>query len=129
MALREEFEYLSFRCCYCMTYNPSRKLRPSAPKLEDDTPLIRRRLSMGNKSSSESEKISDQSDSEPEQSDKDDKKQKIINDNNSSHENSDNENNAQDDLFKDEKSIVDPTIDTIDNNVNNDTNTEKDKDI
>lgn len=34
MALREEFEYVSFRCCYCFTLNPARKLRVAAPKLE-----------------------------------------------------------------------------------------------
>lgn len=33
MAFREEFEYISFRCCYCFTLNPARKKRPSAPKL------------------------------------------------------------------------------------------------
>lgn len=36
MALREEFEYFAFRCCYCYTFNPARKLRPAAPKLEYD---------------------------------------------------------------------------------------------
>lgn len=36
MALREEFEYFAFRCCYCFTFNPARKLRPAAPKLEYD---------------------------------------------------------------------------------------------
>ncbi|KAK0067633.1 endoplasmic reticulum junction formation protein lunapark [Biomphalaria pfeifferi] len=34
MALREEFEYLSFRCCYCFSLNPARKQRPIAPRLE-----------------------------------------------------------------------------------------------
>ncbi|XP_046403354.1 endoplasmic reticulum junction formation protein lunapark-B isoform X3 [Ischnura elegans] len=33
MALREEFEYLSFRCCYCYHWNPARKQRPHAPRL------------------------------------------------------------------------------------------------
>ncbi|KAF2895732.1 hypothetical protein ILUMI_10436 [Ignelater luminosus] len=34
MALHEEFEYISFRCCYCYAFNPARKKRPVAPKLE-----------------------------------------------------------------------------------------------
>ncbi|KXJ23332.1 endoplasmic reticulum junction formation protein lunapark-B [Exaiptasia diaphana] len=36
MALKEEFEYVAFRCCYCFYFNPARKQRPIAPKLEDD---------------------------------------------------------------------------------------------
>ncbi|XP_031568220.1 endoplasmic reticulum junction formation protein lunapark-like [Actinia tenebrosa] len=36
MALKEEFEYIGFRCCYCFHLNPPRKQRPTAPKLEDD---------------------------------------------------------------------------------------------
>ncbi|XP_013407606.1 endoplasmic reticulum junction formation protein lunapark [Lingula anatina] len=32
MALKEEFEYLSFRCCYCFTFNEARKHRPQAPR-------------------------------------------------------------------------------------------------
>ncbi|GFG31479.1 hypothetical protein Cfor_11958 [Coptotermes formosanus] len=33
MALKEEFEYLAFRCCYCFYWNPARKQRPQAPRL------------------------------------------------------------------------------------------------
>nr|CAD7453000.1 unnamed protein product [Timema tahoe] len=33
MALKEEFEYFSFRCCYCYFWNPARKQRPTAPAL------------------------------------------------------------------------------------------------
>ncbi|XP_037069712.1 endoplasmic reticulum junction formation protein lunapark-B-like [Pollicipes pollicipes] len=33
MALKEEFEYLAFRCSYCFAWNPARKQRPSAPRL------------------------------------------------------------------------------------------------
>lgn len=29
MALRDEFEYLSFRCAYCFELNPARKKKPS----------------------------------------------------------------------------------------------------
>ncbi|KAL7826047.1 hypothetical protein SRHO_G00337850 [Serrasalmus rhombeus] len=35
MALREEFEYLSFRCGYCYFMNPARKMRPQAPRLPE----------------------------------------------------------------------------------------------
>lgn len=37
MALKEEFEYTAFRCCYCYHLNPARKQRPTAPKLDYDT--------------------------------------------------------------------------------------------
>lgn len=32
MALKEEFEYLSYKCCYCYNFNPARKQRPDLPK-------------------------------------------------------------------------------------------------
>ncbi|KAJ8255391.1 hypothetical protein GJAV_G00204350 [Gymnothorax javanicus] len=35
MALREEFEYVAFRCAYCYFLNPARKTRPQAPRLPD----------------------------------------------------------------------------------------------
>jgi len=35
MALRVEFEYVAYRCCYCFYWNPARKQRPVAPKLRD----------------------------------------------------------------------------------------------
>ncbi|XP_046886536.1 endoplasmic reticulum junction formation protein lunapark-B-like isoform X3 [Hypomesus transpacificus] len=35
MALKEEFEYLAFRCAYCYTLNPARKTRPQAPRLPE----------------------------------------------------------------------------------------------
>lgn len=35
MALREEFEYVAFRCAYCYYWNPARKQRPVAPRLPD----------------------------------------------------------------------------------------------
>jgi len=34
MALKEEFEFIAFRCCYCYYWNPARKQRPVAPKLQ-----------------------------------------------------------------------------------------------
>lgn len=33
MALREEFEFLAFRCCFCFAFNPARRQRPTAPGL------------------------------------------------------------------------------------------------
>jgi len=38
MALREEFEYIAFRCCYCFYWNPARKQRPTAPRLPAGPP-------------------------------------------------------------------------------------------
>ncbi|ESO85439.1 hypothetical protein LOTGIDRAFT_229442 [Lottia gigantea] len=60
MALKEEFEYLSFRCCYCFTFNTARKQKPNAPKLEFPTPVMQRKkyspdASKNNDSSSEEE--------------------------------------------------------------------------
>jgi len=39
MALKEEFEYIAYRCCYCHYWNPARKQRPTAPKLEASSTL------------------------------------------------------------------------------------------
>lgn len=44
MALKEEFEYIAFRCAYCYFLNPAKKTRPQAPRLpespaEHRTPL------------------------------------------------------------------------------------------
>ncbi|XP_060078071.1 endoplasmic reticulum junction formation protein lunapark-B-like isoform X2 [Ylistrum balloti] len=38
MALKEEFEYLSFRCCYCYQMNLAKKQKPYAPKLDTVSP-------------------------------------------------------------------------------------------
>ncbi|XP_015283583.1 PREDICTED: protein lunapark, partial [Gekko japonicus] len=35
MALKEEFDYIAFRCAYCFFLNPARKTRPQAPRLLD----------------------------------------------------------------------------------------------
>ncbi|XP_056123091.1 endoplasmic reticulum junction formation protein lunapark-B isoform X1 [Rhinichthys klamathensis goyatoka] len=35
MALKEEFEYVAFRCAYCYFMNPARKTRPQAPRLPE----------------------------------------------------------------------------------------------
>ncbi|XP_057709439.1 endoplasmic reticulum junction formation protein lunapark-A [Corythoichthys intestinalis] len=37
MALKEEFEYVAFRCVYCYFLNPARKTRPQAPRLPEVT--------------------------------------------------------------------------------------------
>lgn len=37
MALKEEFEYVAFRCAYCFFLNPARKTRPQAPRLPEVT--------------------------------------------------------------------------------------------
>merc|ERR1719300_1509626 len=39
MALREEFEYIAYRCCYCYYWNPARKQRPVAPRLPDQNAI------------------------------------------------------------------------------------------
>lgn len=70
MALKEEFEYFAFRCCYCYHFNPARKLRPAAPKLMFDsqnTPNRRRYSS----STSSSEKNSEPDSEIEEKPDKD----------------------------------------------------------
>ena len=40
MALKEDFEYVSFRCCYCFVQNPAKKQRPSGPKLDPKPELL-----------------------------------------------------------------------------------------
>ncbi|XP_059355507.1 endoplasmic reticulum junction formation protein lunapark-A [Carassius carassius] len=37
MALKEEFEYIAFRCAYCYFLNPAQKTRPQAPHLPEFT--------------------------------------------------------------------------------------------
>jgi len=55
MALREEFEYIAFRCCYCYYWNPARKQRPVAPRL---TPAAERPLPATNSSDSSGSDVS-----------------------------------------------------------------------
>ncbi|CAH1108654.1 unnamed protein product [Psylliodes chrysocephalus] len=62
MALKEEFEYLSFNCCYCSQFNPARKKKPSGPKFET-SPRPSRIAQI--EDTSESDK--DTADSEPEE--------------------------------------------------------------
>lgn len=63
MAFKEEFEYLSFSCCYCGTLNPSRKTRPSGPKFESTASLSGTLTTHSSDSDSSSE--SDRDTSEP----------------------------------------------------------------
>lgn len=41
MALREEFEYIAFRCAYCYFLNPAKKTRPQAPRLPESPAELR----------------------------------------------------------------------------------------
>lgn len=68
MALQEEYEYTTFKCAFCGTLNPSRKQRPTAPRLEltPERKFVERR-----DSTSEEEKFSGNSDSESEGKKKD----------------------------------------------------------
>lgn len=36
MVSQEQYEYTSFRCAFCQTLNPAKKLRPLAPKLPNE---------------------------------------------------------------------------------------------
>lgn len=38
MALKEEFEFLSYHCAYCQFHNPAKRTRPSAPRLPESNP-------------------------------------------------------------------------------------------
>lgn len=33
MVVKEEYEYAAFKCAYCNAFNPSKKVRPTAPRL------------------------------------------------------------------------------------------------
>lgn len=61
MAFKEEFEYLSFKCCYCGCFNPSRKKRQSVPKFESKLSPSRTLTSP----STDSDVSSDESSSKP----------------------------------------------------------------
>lgn len=41
MALKEEFEYIAFRCAYCYFLNPAKKTRPQAPRLPETPAELR----------------------------------------------------------------------------------------
>ncbi|KAL0267811.1 UNVERIFIED_CONTAM: hypothetical protein PYX00_009965 [Menopon gallinae] len=45
MALMEEFEYTAFRCYACHIFNPARKQRPMAPKLESEKTEMEEKVS------------------------------------------------------------------------------------
>lgn len=46
MALKDEFEFIAFRCCYCRGFNPARKMRPQPPRLDSIDHLSRRSSSL-----------------------------------------------------------------------------------
>nr|XP_033328955.1 endoplasmic reticulum junction formation protein lunapark-A isoform X2 [Megalopta genalis] len=50
MSLKEEFEYFGFKCCYCNTWNPPRKQKSAAPRLELDASTISTQDSTSNAS-------------------------------------------------------------------------------
>lgn len=62
MALKEEFEYLSFKCYYCSHFNPALKKKPIAPKLESGLPSIK--MVAANDTSDSEKNSSSDSDSE-----------------------------------------------------------------
>ncbi|XP_005101430.2 endoplasmic reticulum junction formation protein lunapark [Aplysia californica] len=66
MALKEEFEYLSFRCCYCFFLNPARKQRPFAPRMEFFNPLARGQGGQGPKQLPPNNDESDEEDTDDE---------------------------------------------------------------
>ncbi|XP_011165464.1 endoplasmic reticulum junction formation protein lunapark-A isoform X1 [Solenopsis invicta] len=57
MALKEEFEYFAYRCCYCGFWNPARKQKPSAPKLDFDIPATASNIPETNLPSNADEEI------------------------------------------------------------------------
>merc|ERR1711913_203019 len=62
MALREEFEFIAYRCCYCHYWNPARKQRPTAPRLEASA--LKQQISTESSSSEEEESESRAKESE-----------------------------------------------------------------
>lgn len=64
MAVREEFEYISFRCCYCYYLNPARKKRPTAPRLELDTNKSQRIKRFSSSDSDKNSELETDSDTE-----------------------------------------------------------------
>lgn len=57
MALQEDFEYVSFKCAFCSTMNPARKIRPKAQglSLERKPMMLLESKAMESTSSSEEE--------------------------------------------------------------------------
>merc|ERR1712080_601043 len=73
MALREEFEFIAYRCCYCHYWNPARKQRPTAPRLEASAlkPQISTESSLDEEEESESRAKESESASESKETSKD----------------------------------------------------------
>ncbi|XP_054644160.1 endoplasmic reticulum junction formation protein lunapark-A isoform X2 [Dunckerocampus dactyliophorus] len=61
MALKEEFEYVAFRCAYCFFLNPARKTRPQAPRLPEATGELKMSPEAPSSSSSSADRDSPQS--------------------------------------------------------------------
>uniref|UniRef100_A0A1B6BWI0 Endoplasmic reticulum junction formation protein lunapark n=1 Tax=Clastoptera arizonana TaxID=38151 RepID=A0A1B6BWI0_9HEMI len=56
MALKEEFLFIAFRCCYCGQFNPARKLRTQSPRLDNQaTPPENQAIASLHLSNSETE--------------------------------------------------------------------------
>ncbi|XP_020290081.1 protein lunapark-A isoform X2 [Pseudomyrmex gracilis] len=68
MALKEEFEYFGYRCCYCGFLNPARKQKPFAPKLEFDVTSCTSNTSVAE---ADAEEVTPKVELEPSQSDTD----------------------------------------------------------
>ncbi|XP_018427758.1 PREDICTED: protein lunapark, partial [Nanorana parkeri] len=68
MALKEEFEYVAFRCAYCYFLNPARKTRPQAPRLQELNLERRPRMELQDSASTmqaASDEVENQSSSDP----------------------------------------------------------------
>jgi len=59
MALQEEFEYVSYGCCYCYQFNPPRKQRPMGPRLPVAPPATANALTKNEEEDKESVKEGD----------------------------------------------------------------------
>lgn len=59
MALQEDFEYVAFKCAFCATLNPARKMRPKArglsPERKPVLQMLNDKAARGDTSSSSSE--------------------------------------------------------------------------
>lgn len=69
MALKDEFPYLAFRCAYCFYWNPARKQRPFAPRLETITPQLPPPIPASEDQEEEEEEEEDDEEEEQEEQD------------------------------------------------------------
>lgn len=54
MTSQEDYEYSAFRCAFCKTLNPAKKLRPIAPRLAQDENNVAATASASTKQPSDS---------------------------------------------------------------------------